>query len=87
MCKGSLEIDGKFVAELDNGICAFIPLDELENPSTVKDLYLTLSADMTLEKVFTKFNICMYQNKTVLEVTLLILILVDKVVDLGSRVK
>ncbi len=81
LCKGSLEIDGKIIAELDNGICAFIPLDELENPSTVKDLYLTLSGDMTLEK-FLQSSTSTATTQNRFGGNTFDLNLIDKVVDL-----
>lgn len=49
VCSGRVEINGKVTTELKNGICAFIPLDDLENISVVKDVYRAISGNTTIE--------------------------------------
>lgn len=49
LCRGNIEVDGKIVAELNHGVCAFVPMDELEEISDVKDISLSLFGNRCLE--------------------------------------
>lgn len=49
LCSGSAEVNGKIVTELKNGICAFIPIEELEDVSVVKEMSFSLFPDRSFQ--------------------------------------
>lgn len=50
LCEGSVEVDGKIVTELINGVCGFVPLDDLEDIRTVKSRAFSLFGRRTLDE-------------------------------------
>ena len=54
LCNGTIEVDGKIITELKNGVCAFIPLEELEDITTVKEKALLLTGNRNLQEFIDK---------------------------------
>lgn len=48
LCDGTIEVDGKIITELNHGVCAFIPMKELEDVSVVKDRAFSLAGKRSL---------------------------------------
>ncbi len=49
ICKGTVTVDGKIITELNDAICAFIPMDEMEDVSIVKDISFSLFANRSVK--------------------------------------
>ncbi|MGR3179895.1 MAG: hypothetical protein ACUZ8E_17785 [Candidatus Anammoxibacter sp.] len=82
LCNGTIEVDGKIITELKNGVCAFIPLEELEDVSTVKEKAILLTGNRNLEEFVDKTRTGSDKLQTFNNDNCFDLNLVDKILDM-----
>ena len=89
LCSGVAEVNGKIVTELDNGICAFIPIEELEDTLTVKTKFLSLFGRKNLHEFLNDADLKSEYNSYLNSDNNFNLNLIDKVVEieLGKRIQ
>ncbi len=84
LCAGSVEVDGKVVSELENGVCAFVPMEELEYVEMVKKRAYSLVGSRDLQQFIAETDLSigepgMFDNDRHFDLNL-----VDKVLDLKA---
>lgn len=89
LCSGTAEVNGKIVTELHNGICAFIPIEELEDTLTVKRKFLSLFGRKNLHEFLKDADLKSRDNSYLNSDNNFNLNLMDKVVEIeiGKRVR
>ena len=82
LCNGTIEVDGKIITELTNGVCAFIPLEELEDIATVKEKAFLLTGNRNLQEFIDKAGSSVDKPRTFNNDNYFDLNLVDKILNM-----
>ena len=84
LCAGSVEVDGKVVSELENGVCAFIPMEELEYVDMVKKRAYSLMGSRDLQQFIAETDLSIVEPGMFDNDSFFNLNLVDRVEDLKT---